>query len=119
MKNPKLVIGIIAILVLLIIFFLVYKNSKKVTTEKGGTSVQQGSFLDSILSTLGVGGSKSTSNSGGGGNVVSALLCKINPKSCPPKPFDCDCKNPGYDIQGDLRSTCTEGIGASWIKECK
>lgn len=117
MKNPKLVIGIIAIVVLVIILVVVIANSKKVTTKKGGTTVSQAGLGDWIMNLF---EPKGTSTSGGGGGGVQNAWCKIFPKSksCK-KPFDCDCENPGYDNSGDLRSSCTEGIGDGWIDQCE
>lgn len=114
MKNPKLIIGIVAILVLFIIFYLVYKNSKKVTKEVKGTTVQQAGFFDSLLNLF------NPKPSSGSGSNAQTIWCQLFPKSCQSNvSLKCDCKNPGYDLSGDLRPNCTEGIGEDWIAECK
>lgn len=105
MKNPKLVIGIVAIVVLLIIFFIIYKNSKKVVVTKSGTTVTQASLLDTLsnlFSPKPKTGTDSSTTSGGN------ALCKIFPKLCAPKKY-CDCKKPGFASDGAADSLCNSG----------
>ena len=106
MKNPKLVIGIIAIILLIIILVVVVMNSKKVTTTKGGTTVQQAGFFDSIMALF---QPKGTSTSGGGGGGVQTTWCKIFPKSKGCKNTYCDCNKPGFAKDGVSDSLCNEG----------
>ena len=112
MKNPKLIIGIVVILVLLIIFYLVYKNSKKITTVKTGTSVQQAGLFDTLINLF-----KPKPKGTGTESDGEPFYCKIFPKLCGHKKY-CDCENPGYTTDGDISSLCTEGIGTKWTEEC-
>lgn len=110
MKNPKLIIGIIAIVILLIIFFVVYKNSKRVTTKSTEVNTQQASFWDAISNLF---NPKEGTSSGGG----QSTWCKIFPKSCKPKKY-CDCSKPGFAIDGIADSLCKED-GLKFELDCK
>ena len=113
MKNPKLVIGIIAIIALVIIFYLLLRNSQRVTTVQGGTTVTQPNFFDTLANLFNPKGT-STSTSAG-----QPFYCKIFPKLCDNN-YDiktCDCKNPGYTLEGDLTPSCSQ-IGSQYEKDC-
>lgn len=107
MKNPKLVIGIIAIVVLLIIFFVVLANSKKKTTDKSGNTVQQAGLFDSFLALF---QPKGTSTSSGAGTGLGDAWCKIFPKSCcKPGTGYCNCCKPGFANDGTADTNCEKG----------
>jgi len=117
MKNPKLIIGIVAIVVLLIIFYLVYKNSKRTITDKKGTTIQQAGIFDSFMAFF---QPKPSGTSGGGGGGFSEAWCKLFPKSkgCKPAIDPSDCYNKtgshpgclsskiGYNCDGEKDSFC-------------
>lgn len=120
MKNPKLIIGIVAIIVLLIIFFIIFRYSRTTTRVVGGTTVQQQGFFQSLVSLF---QPKGTST-GGGAQAAASLFCQIFPKACGQgtkcDPMysksiygDCDCyngqcssSNIGYDCQGNKTTYC-------------
>jgi len=112
MKNPKLVIGIIAIVVLLIIFIVIYNNSKRVVTTKSGTSVQQAGLWETVM---GIFGSVQGTKTGTTSNVQS-VWCKIFPKSCAPKKY-CDCSKPGFASDGKTDSLCNS-YGMQFEQDC-
>ena len=109
MKNPKLVIGIIAIVVLLIIFFIVFSNSKKTVVTKSGTSVQQAGFFDSLMALLQPKGTSTNSGTSKGGGLASAW-CAVFPKSkgCQPA-SNCDPNKIGWNLQGFPDTNCNFG----------
>lgn len=100
MKNPKLIIGIIAIIALLIILWIVYKSSQERVVKPGTTTVQQAGFFDTLLKLF---EKKGTATTTGG----DPFYCKIFPKLCKQK--YCDCSNPGYAVDGVKDSLCNEG----------
>ena len=112
MKNPKIIIGIIAIIALLIIFYFVYKSSQKTVTSQQGTTVTQPSLLDSIVNIFTSPQGTGTSASGGG----TPFYCKIFPKLCAPKTY-CDCKKPGFASDGVADSLCNSG-NMTFEEEC-
>lgn len=102
MKNPKLVIGILAIVILLIILVVVFVNSKRTVVTKTGTTVTQAGFLDTLVDIFTPTTGTSTGTSGSGAKA----FCKIFPKVCGEKKGYCNCRKPGLTIEGVTDPIC-------------
>lgn len=110
MKNTKLIIGIVAIIAVLVILWIVWKSSKETIRKPGTTTVQQPGILDTLFALF------EKPKDGTKTGTSEPFYCKIFPKLC--KERYCDCKNPGYTMDGDISSLCTEGIGTRWTEDC-